>query len=203
MESAEINSCRPLYYFGMPLDHLTDEELVRVVLEKDPQAYSEIIRRYEGKLTHYVRKFIRDPDERADVLQDIFIKTYRNLHSFKPDKKFSSWVYRIAHNESINALKKYAKEVVSLDEYEFEIIDKEIDVKKDTDHTILHAEIAKALAHLKPKFREPLILYFFEERSYDEISDILRIPRSTVGVLLLRGKKMLKDILDKHSYGKR
>ncbi len=126
-------------------------------------------------------------------MQDVFIKAYRNLYGFDVRRKFSPWIYRIAHNEALNYLKKHSHELIDLDDEELEIIDEKADIKEDLDSVIFKEKIEKALAALSDKYREPFILYFFEERSYEEISDILRIPRSTVGVLIMRAKKNLKE----------
>lgn len=174
---------------------LSDEQLIIAIRENDKEKYGEIIRRYQVKLSHYLRKFIRDHDELEDVLQEVFIKTYRNLFAFDADKKFSSWIYRIAHNEALNHIKKN-RGTVSLDEHEFDIMDEKVDIKGKIDLGIAKVRIETALSQMKDKYREPLILYYFEQKSYEEISDILRLPRSTVGVLIMRAKKILKEFLD-------
>jgi len=174
---------------------LTDEELVVAIREKDQELYSEIIQRYKTKLSHYLRKFVRDQDELEDVLQEVFIKIYRNLYGFNVKQKFSPWIYRITHNEALNHLKKNSKNILSLDEVEFKIIDEKIDIASKIDNKLLKKKVEKGLSEMKEKYREPLILYFFEERSYEEISDIMRIPISSVGTLILRGKKLLKEFL--------
>ncbi len=182
---------------------LSDEQLVEIIRKNNQEQYSEIIRRYNQKLTHYLRKFIYDPDELEDVLQVVFIKVYKNLYGFNINKKFSSWIYRIAHNEALNHLKKYSKERISLDEVEYMIIDEKIDIGGDVDKKILKDSVEKLLKNIKKKYQEPLILFYFEQKSYEEISDILRIPTSTVGTLISRGKKMIKEELKKGEiYGK-
>ncbi len=180
---------------------LSDEQLVLEVREKDKELYGEIIRRYQSKLSHYLRKFIRDPDELEDVLQAVFIKCFQNIYGFDEKKKFSSWIYRIAHNEAINHIRKNAKSPLSIDDMEYQIVDKKIDSAGRVDQGMLKKAVEEVLTEMKPKYREPIILYFFEERTYEEISDILRIPVSTVGTLLLRGKKILKEKLT--AYGKK
>jgi len=174
---------------------LSDEQIVEIVRKENQELYSEIIKRYNSKLTHYLRKFISDQDELDDVLQVVFIKAFRNLNAFDIEKKFSSWIYRITHNEAINNLKSNSKIKVPLDEVEFKIIDEKVDVGKDIDQGFLKREMANHLSDLKIKYREPLILFYFEEKSYEEISEILRIPINTVGTLIARGKKILKDII--------
>jgi len=188
----------------MPLPpNLTDEELVVIVRDKDQELYSEIIKRYQTKLSHYLRKFVRDNDELEDVLQDVFIKAFRNLYGFNSGRKFSPWIYRIAHNEALNHLKKHYKLDISLEEKEWEVIDEKMDIKEKIDSRLLKSKIEHCLSLMKDKYREPLILYFFEQKSYEEISDILRIPRSTVGILIMRGKKILKEFLEHELYGRK
>jgi len=181
----------------MPVtENQTDEQLVAVIREKDKELYGEIIRRYQVKLSHYLRKFIKNSDELEDVLQEVFIKAYRNLYDFDVGKRFSPWVYRIAHNEALNSIKKYRKESVSLDDQELEVIDESMDIDNQVDHALNKERIERALAKMKLKYREPLILYFFEQKTYEEIGDILRLPRNTVGSLISRGKKLLKEYLE-------
>ncbi len=174
---------------------LTDEQLVEIIREKDRELYSEIIKRYQVKLSHYLRKFIYDSDEIEDVLQTVFIKTYKNLYGFDIQKKFSSWIYKIAHNEAINHLKKNFKGQLTLEEVEYRIIDEKINLPERIDKILLKKKVEKCLSNIKLKYREPLILFYFEQKTYEEISDILRIPKSTVGTLISRGKKIFKENL--------
>ncbi|EKD43757.1 MAG: hypothetical protein ACD_72C00134G0007 [uncultured bacterium] len=175
--------------------NFTDEQLVVEIRENNKELYSEIMRRYQTKLSHYLKKFFRSQDELDDVLQEVFIKAYKNLYGFDVDKKFSSWIYRIAHNEAINHIKKNKRKNISLDETEWEIVDEKLDLHEEFDSKQMGERIQRAMGELKEKYREPLILYFFEQKSYEEISDILRLPRNTVGILIMRGKAKLKDIL--------
>lgn len=178
---------------------LTDEQLVEIIREKDKELYSEIIKHYNQKLSHYLRKFIHDPDELEDVLQVVFIKAYRNLYGFNVKNKFSSWIYRIAHNEAVNYLKKNSRTKIFLDEVEYKIADEKIDLNGHIDKVFLKREIGKCMESIKFKYREPLILFYFEQKSYEEISDILRVPTSTIGTLISRGKKIIKEKLEKEN----
>jgi len=179
----------------MPYENITDEQLVEMVRENNKEMYSELIKRYQTKLGNYLRKFIKNNYELEDVLQDVFIKAYKNLNAFDTNKKFSSWIYRIAHNEAINQLKKSRNKILSLDEHDWQIIDEKIDIKDMVDHQLSKIKIEKCLTEMKEKYRQPLLLYFFEQKTYEEISDILLIPRSTVGILIMRGKNYLKEKL--------
>ena len=174
---------------------LTDEQLATVVRTQNKELFAEIVRRYQAKLAHYLRKFISNQEQLQDVLQEIFLKAYRNLYGFDSRGHFSPWIYRIAHNEAANFLKKNSKAAISLEDNEIEVMDEKINLANMADQKILKANMARALNQLKEKYREPLILYFFEEKSYEEISDILHLPVSTVGVLILRAKNLLKNYL--------
>ncbi len=178
------------------MDELTDEQIVSTILNGDKDLYREIIRRYEKKLSRYLLKFLSDRDDMEDILQVIFIKVYKNLYGFDINKKFSSWIYRIAHNEAVNYLKKKRGGRISLDDVEYKLIDEKTDIKKAADQMFLKEDIERVLNDMDIKYKEPIVLFYFENMSYDEISDILRIPKNTVGTLILRGKNSIKSKLE-------
>jgi len=178
------------------MEKLNDEQIIKEILSGDTEIYREIIRRYEDKLSRYLHKFISDKDDIEDVLQNVFIKAYKNLYGFDVNKKFSSWIYRISHNEAINYLKKYKSNRICLDDIEYKLIDDKVDINKEADRKFLKEEVEEVLNKMNVKYREPLVLFYLEEMSYEEISDILKMPKNTVGTLILRGKKSIKDNLE-------
>ena len=178
------------------MDQLTDEQIVSAILNDNKDLYREIIKRYEKKLSHYLLKFLSDRDDMEDILQVIFIKVYKNLYGFDVNKKFSSWIYRIAHNEAVNYLKKRKGNRISLDDVEYKLIDEKADIRGSADQMFLKEDIEKVLNEMNIKYKEPIVLFYFENMSYDEISDILRIPKNTVGTLIMRGKNSIKDKLE-------
>jgi RNA polymerase sigma-70 factor, ECF subfamily len=184
---------------------LSDEQIVKLCREKDKELYGEIIKRYGGKLSRYLRKFIGNEEDLNDALQEIFIKTYRYLYGFDVKKRFSPWIYRIAHNEAVNQIRRRHRDNVPLEDVEYKIIDEKNDVIGDLRRKVLKEDLERALADMKMKYREPLILFYFEQKSYEEIGEILRLPTGTVGTLISRGKKMLKEKLTliSNQYGKR
>jgi RNA polymerase sigma-70 factor (ECF subfamily) len=180
----------------------TDESLVLKVLKEDKNTYIEIVKRYEEKLSRYIKRFIWDIDDATDVLQNVFIKAYQNLNSFDDSLKFNSWIYRIAHNESVNYLKKNKKIGISFIDIDF--VAPTLFAKEKSDEYVLDKEkkleIEKVLEKLDVKYREIIVLNFFEDMSYDEISDILKIPISTVGTRVRRAKEKIKTELEKINY---
>jgi RNA polymerase sigma-70 factor (ECF subfamily) len=178
---------------------LEDAELVRLSLD-DPDKFSLIISRYQDKLSRYIRRLgVATAEDAEDVLQDIFLKVYLNLNDFKPDLKFSSWIYRIAHNQVIsNFRKRQARpEAYSMpiDSPGFQLLADDIALDNQSDINLRQVLISKALQKIEAKYREILVLKFFEDKSYQEISDILKKPSGTVASLLNRAKKSLKNHL--------
>ena len=177
--------------------NLSDEELIELVKTKDQELYEKIVKRYQGKLLRYAETIVRSPDQAADVVQQAFIKAFINLHGFNSKKKFSSWIYRIVHNEAINLIKKHRKEY-SLEGNEWPediFIDKnEVTAQEKIEKTEIKETLNRALDQLSIKYRSALILFYIEDKSYEEISDILKIPTSTVGTRINRGKKLLAHI---------
>lgn len=174
-------------------DQLPDEYFVAQVLNGDTDAYATLMARYETKLHRYVVYLIHDPSSASDAVQETFLKAYQNLRSFNNKYKFSSWLYRIAHNEAMNIIRKNRH----IADGEVELLaDDSYDAKLDelTDKTILQDNIQQCLDKLDSKYREVIQLAYLEAMKYEDISDILRIPTSTVGVRLARAKDRLKKI---------
>ncbi len=178
----------------------TDEEVVALVQGGDPNLFGILVERYEPKLARYGRRFLFNADEVKDLLQDIFIKTYTNLHGFDVSRRFSPWIYRIAHNEFVNAVKKKKKERDILSLFYMDILFPHPVAKETADGAAERREIKAMLEQflqdVGPRYRNPLILYYFEDMDYKEIAEILRIPVSTVGVRLQRGKALLRKMVE-------
>ena len=180
----------------------SDAEVVKMTL-KDPNQYGLLVERYEAKLQRYITRLgVRVHDDQLDVLQEIFIKAYRNLNSFDTSLSFSSWIYRIAHNEAISFYRKKnvrpEGHLVGDGDEVLSFIGSSLDTADvKFDQSINAEEVNKALTLIDEKYREPLILRFFEHKEYDEISDILQIPIGSVGTLIHRGKKQLATVLNK------
>jgi len=179
------------------LKNLSDEELVGLVRSKDQELYRELVGRYQSKLLRYANYLVHDEAPAADVVQEAFIKAFINLKGFNTKKKFSSWIYRIVHNEAINYLKRSQK-ITPLSRHQWleRKIKSETDLEKDFLKNQERKRVQKALEKLSINYREPLALFYFEEKSYEEISDILKMPMGTVGTRISRGKKLLGGILE-------
>ena len=172
----------------------TDEELVALTLENQDY-YWHIMKRYEEKLKRYiVRVSGASPEDTEDLLQDIFIKIYRNLNNFDLDLKFSSWIYRIAHNQVVSNFRKnknYSTRSLD-DEKIFTKLAHDLDLEQEVDLKYAKNNIMNILNNLEEKYREVLVLKFLEEKNYKEISDILKKPLGTIASLINRSKENFK-----------
>lgn len=183
---------------------MDDKELVELALV-DQQAFAVLISRYEAKMARYVRRLgVSDPDDQVDVLQNIFLKLYRNLNNFDTSLTFSSWLYRIAHNEAISwyrhkSVRPEGHLIADSEEVLSFLLSENDSAEIKFDRKIAAKEVNEALLEVDEKYREVIILRFFEQKEYEEISDILKIPVGSVGTLLFRGKKQLQTVLNRRN----
>ncbi len=173
---------------------LTDEELVEVVRTSDQEVYAFLIKRYQAKLLRYASYLLDDENLAADAVQEAFIKAYINLNSFDLKKKFSSWLYRIVHNQAMTLVSKH-KQHHPLDSA-FEVAS-EVNLEDDLIKKELVRRTHACLEQMPLLYRGPLTLFYLEDKSYEEISDILRLPLGTVGTRINRAKLMVKKICQK------
>jgi RNA polymerase sigma-70 factor, ECF subfamily len=180
-------------------DKRSDQDLVSASLE-NRNKFVDIVLRYQKPIRRYViRLGCRNSDDVEDLLQEIFIKLYLNLNEYDPDLKFSSWLYRIAHNETINFFRKRSiRQAPMVGEEGLRLLNNIIGGVDSI--YVLHRKsdaelLQKAISQLKEQHSSILILKFLEEKSYIEISDILKLPIGTVGSLINRAKNHLRNIL--------
>jgi RNA polymerase sigma-70 factor (ECF subfamily) len=190
------------------LSSLSDADLVVAALANQ-EAFAGLIDRYRLPLARYLRRIgSPDPEELEDLLQDIFIKAYLNLNDFDQSLKFSSWLYRIAHNQAIDfwrRKKSRPAQAVDPDDLFWLTVADEFDLEGEASQRELAGKIRLAIDRLEGDYRAVLVLRFLEEKDYQEIADILKKPPGTVATLINRAKIKLKKILDQanpETYGK-
>jgi RNA polymerase sigma-70 factor (ECF subfamily) len=179
----------------------SDQELVVKTLD-DKQKFAAIVRRYEAPLFRYiVRQGCKDTGMAQDLLQEVFIKAYLHLNDYDPTLTFSSWIYRIAHNETVSHFRKEKNRPCVLsrgeDDLLFERIVDGLGLEEPENQKHPTSEIQAAVDGLESRYRDIIVLKFFEEKSYEEISDILQMPEGTVATLINRAKKKIKACLEK------
>ncbi|XLQ20416.1 MAG: RNA polymerase sigma factor [Candidatus Moraniibacteriota bacterium] len=179
----------------------TDIELVSLT-KKDPAVFGIIMERYESRFMAYIKRISAVTNEEAeDILQDSFLKAYQNLNSFDDKLAFSSWMYRIVHNETISAWRKNKSRPqgnsIQVDDEFFERVIDSHDVIKNIDDEFMIDKMKDVFIQMDDKYREVLVLKFIEDKSYDEISDILKKPPGTVATHINRAKKQFKTLCEK------
>jgi len=181
-------------------NELPDSEIVELS-KKNPDAFEVIVIRYQERLFYFIKRISFFPKEDIeDIIQEVFIKAYRFLNDFDDSFAFSTWIYRIARNTTIDEIrKKHARpQSANLEEEELVKIfrsDRDLGNEMETKDDL---EKVKAIINQLPfKYREALILKFLEEKSYEEMVDILRKPKGTVAALVSRGRKMLATQVQK------
>lgn len=179
---------------------LSDEELVGLVL-RDKEFYAYLVRRYEARLLRYIVRISGvGRDDAEDILQEAFISAYRNMHGFDRDRKFSSWIYRIAHNSAVSdARRRKVRQRHLISDVENELVERiasDEDVAGDMERRMEAEETRAMLKRLDERHRDILVLYYLEDMSYTEISDVLHVPVGTVGTRLMRAKKALRKVID-------
>jgi RNA polymerase sigma-70 factor (ECF subfamily) len=175
----------------------TDESIVTLVQKGDHEAFGLLVDRYQHKLTRYGRKFLSRKEDIEDMVQNIFISAYENIQSFNTILKFSSWIYRIAHNTFVNALRKNKTNFISID---FDTllshpIYEDPDIK-EREQKEMRALIDQGLDDIGSKYREVLVLHYLEDMSYKDIAEILQVPIGTIGIRIKRAKEAIKEKID-------
>jgi RNA polymerase sigma-70 factor (ECF subfamily) len=184
-----------VYYLPMALKDLSDEQVVEWVRGKSEDYYQELMKRYQVKLLRYAEFLMGDKHAAADAVQEAFIKAFVNLRGFDSKRKFSAWIYRIVHNEVVNALKKQKKWLsLELNDWLREQLPSKVNLEQEFEAKEIKERLVACLAKLPGAYQAVLRLYYFEEKSYEEIAEVLRIPLGTVGIRLKRAKERLREI---------
>ncbi len=177
---------------------ITDSDLIKATIEGDPQSFKLFVERYQKLIFSYLYRFLYQSREAAeDVTQTVFLKVYQNLNAIDNSKSIKPWLYRIAHNEAANYLRSISrKKEVSFDAEQWSQVaskTNELENSKEDQSKLIQL----ALNKVKPKYREVIVLFYFEEKSYEEIAAILKTTTNSAGTLIRRAKQDLKKILEK------
>ncbi len=180
----------------------SDIELIQLSIE-DPEYFGIVMSRYQEKLFWYVKRISYFSNEDIeDILQEVLISAYRNLNEFDEETKFSSWIYRVTHNQVIDAIRKSKRQNENsydeLNEHDTQFfLSASVDLEEKvlTDDCLKRAR--RAIKNLPMKYRDVMVLRFLEEKTYEEIMDILKKPKGSVATLVSRGRESLKEELKK------
>jgi len=181
----------------------SDKEIIDRALSGDQRAYSDLVNKYRDLIFNLIYRMIGNREEAEDLVQEVFIKAFTALSTFNEQYAFSTWLYKIAVNHCIDALRKKKLRTLPLDK-PISFKDKELkreypDLSPGPEGKLLSEEraeiVQKAIHSLPEKYRTVILLRHTEEKSYEEISAILNIPLGTVKARLFRARELLKKKL--------
>lgn len=179
----------------------SDNELAEAA-KTNPDVFGELVKRYQERLFRYVRRISYFSNEDIeDIVQEVFIKAYRSLNIFDGEYKFSTWIYQIARNATIDAIRKkqVRPKTVSIDEDDaVKLFRSEINIQTQLETKERIEIIRKIISSLPYKYREVMVLRFLEDKDYAEIVEIVQKPRGTVAALISRGKTLFSTEAQKN-----
>jgi RNA polymerase sigma-70 factor (ECF subfamily) len=186
---------------------LPDQEVVLQARDGHEHAYRELIRRYERPIFSLIYRMVRDRELAEDLSQETFVKALNAIESYRPEFKFSSWIFKIANNAAIDHLRRRELDTLSLEGARdattperaeataLQIRDRGESPLAEMEARELGSAIERAIAALRPEYRSCILLRHVEDRSYEEIAEIMNLPLGTVKTYIHRARAELKDAL--------
>ncbi|MDM7921827.1 MAG: sigma-70 family RNA polymerase sigma factor [Pyrinomonadaceae bacterium] len=183
------------------LKSLTDKELIVSAVVGSEPSFEELVRRYQRPITSYVYRMLGDYDSALDVTQEVFIKVFNSLDRYSSEYKFSTWLYRIAHNAAIDHMRRNSVNAQSLETenpdgaYELQIESSLPSPETEHERSEWRMEIEAVVKCLPAAYRDLILLRHSNDLSYDEIATVTGLPLGTVKNRLFRAREMMREIL--------
>jgi RNA polymerase sigma-70 factor (ECF subfamily) len=187
----------------------TDTELVASALKGSQDAYRELVKRFERPVYSLIVRMVQDPATAEDLAQEVFVKAYRRLDTYDPQWKFSSWLFKIAHNTTIDHLRRSVPDTVPLETEDEDRGDLSAVLADSTaespeaasERKDLARSLEQAIARLRPEYREAVLMFYAHGASYQEICEVTGLPLGTVKTNLHRARKELAEIMTALGWG--
>jgi len=183
------------------LSALADRELIKNALAGRETSFEELVRRYQRPIAAYVYRMIGDYDVALDLTQEVFIKVYNSLRRYRSEFKFSTWIYKIAHNAAIDHLRRHAVREQALtsgidgERREISIESRRLTPEQESESKERRSEIEAVVQLLPTPYRELIVLRHSQDLSYDEIAEVTGLPLGTVKNRLFRAREAMRDQL--------
>ena len=180
---------------------LADVELVQSAVAGGEASFEELVRRYQRPIAAYVYRMIGDYDAALDLTQEVFIKVYNSLNRYRSEFKFSTWIYKIAHNAAIDHLRRHAVREQALsgtvdgEPREVAIESRRLTPEQESERKERRTEIESVVQLLQSSYRELIVLRHSHDLSYDEIAEVTGLPLGTVKNRLFRAREAMRDLL--------
>ncbi len=193
---------------ALDLPNLPDADVARLAQQGREAAFRELVRRYERPVFSLVFRMVRDSAVAEDLAQDTFIKVLNHVDKYRPEFKFSSWLFKIANNVAIDHLRRRQLDTISMDgspnaataadveATSFDIADKSESALEAMEAKELGSAIEQAIGALRPEYRACIMLRHVEDRSYEEIAATLDLPLGTVKTYIHRARHQLREALE-------
>ena len=184
------------------LPPLSDERLVELSLEGDEDAFGILVQRYQRRLAAFLGQLVGDMELARELSQEAFVRAWSALGRFDPKYRFSTWLFRIAHNLGIDQLRRRRLQTTPLyrtdsdgEEIEVVVPDLDKDPLGHLENRALASELRQIIDGLRPEYRELVLLRHFAGLSYQEIADFTKMPLGTVKNKLFRAHSVLRRSL--------
>ena len=178
---------------------LADSELVLSALAGRESGFEELVRRYQRPIAAYVYRMVGDYDAALDLTQEVFIKVYGSLSRYRSEFKFSTWIYKIAHNAAVDHLRRSSTREQSLingndsDQFELPIESRRLSPEQESERKERRVEIESVVRALPANYRELIILRHSQDLTYEEIVEVTGLPLGTVKNRLFRAREMMRQ----------
>ena len=185
--------------FSRDLTVATDRELVATAVTGVEGSFEELVRRYQRPISAYVYRMVGNYESALDLTQEIFIKVYNSLERYRAEFKFSTWIYKIAHNAAVDHLRRTATREHSLmigpegDQFDLPIESGRLSPEQESERRERRVEIETVVRALPANYRELIILRHSQDLSYEEIVEVTGLPLGTVKNRLFRAREMMRQ----------
>jgi len=183
------------------LAQLADGELVQTAVAGREASFEELVRRYQRPIAAYVYRMVGDYDAALDLTQEVFIRVYNSLSRYRAEFKFSTWIYKIAHNAAIDHLRRHAVReqaiTTSVDGERREVIieSRRLTPEQESERKERRSEIESVVQLLPSSYRELIVLRHSHDLSYDEMAEVTGLPLGTVKNRLFRAREAMRELL--------
>lgn len=185
--------------FSRDLSPVSDRELVAIAIEGFDGSFEELVRRYQRPISAYVYRMVGNYESALDLTQEIFIKVYNSLNRYRAEFKFSTWIYKIAHNAAVDHLRRTATREQPLvvgpegDSFDLPLESARPSPEQESEQKERRGEIEAVVRSLPSNYRELIILRHSQDLSYEEIVEVTGLPLGTVKNRLFRAREMMRQ----------
>lgn len=178
---------------------VADCDLVTRAIAGREDGFEELVRRYQRPIAAYVYRMVGDYEAALDLTQEVFIKVYNSLARYRSEYKFSTWIYKIAHNAAVDHLRRYSTREQSLiaqsdgEQYDLPIESGRLSPEQESEKRERRAEIEAVVRELPAVYRELIVLRHSHDLSYDEIAEVTNLPLGTVKNRLFRAREIMRQ----------